>query len=506
MRDADSKTSDDLQELKAQLRVKEREIARLKLLVAKLQHKQFGRSAEPLDALIAQLNLRFSDVVALTTNKPPVAPEAVAEKGEAPARKPLPPHLPRDVQMHVPASCDCPQCGSVLQRIGEDVAEQLEYIPARFKVIRHVRPKFACRSCSVVLQAPAPSRPVARGMAGANLLAHVLVSKYCDHQPLYRQSEIYARDGVELARSTLADWVGETSALLQPLVDAIRRHVLAADKLHADDTPIPLLAPGHGKTRTARLWTYVRDDRPAAGTAPPAVWFAFSADRKGEHPQSHLKTYHGILQADGYAGFDALYATTRIKEAACWAHVRRKFYDIARAQHSPLALEAMQRIADLYAIEADARHQPPQYREQQRRCRAGPLLQQLHDWLTQTLTQISSKSTLAEAIRYALVRWEALTRYVADGRIEMDNNAAERALRAVALGRKNYLFVGSAAGGDRAAAMYSLIGTARLNGLDPQAYLRHVLGCIAEHPINRIDELLPWNIASKLQPAWQHAA
>lgn len=506
MRDVDLKIVDDLQELKAQLRVKEQEIARLKLLVAKLQHSQFGRSAESLDALIAQLDLRLGDVAAPAMEKPVATQESAPAKREPVVRKPLPAHLPRDVQMHVPSSCDCPQCGSALQRIGEDVAEQLEYIPARFKVIRHIRPKFACRHCSVVLQMPAPSRPVARGMAGAGLLAHVLVSKFCDHQPLYRQCDIYAREGVELARSTLADWVGEANALLQPLVEAIRRHVLATDKLHADDTPIAMLAPGHGKTRTARLWTYVRDDRPAAGTAPPAVWFTFSTDRKGEHPQSHLKSYAGILQADGYAGFDALYATQRIKEAACWAHVRRKFYDIARAQASPIALEAVQRIADLYAIETEVRYQPPEHREQARRRDAGPQLERLHAWLTQTLAQISRKSELADAIRYALARWKALTRYVTDGRIEMDNNAAERALRAVALGRKNYLFVGSAAGGERAAAMYSLIGTARLNGLDPQAYLRHVLGCIAEHPINRIDELLPWNVAANLQPAWQQAA
>lgn len=506
MRNVDSNSVNDLQALKAQLRVKEQEIARLKLLVAKLQHRQFGRSAESLDALIAQLDLRLGDVVAPVMEKPVATRESAPAKREPTVRKPLPAHLPRDVQMHIPSSCDCPQCGSALQRIGEDVAEQLEYIPARFKVIRHIRPKFACRRCSVVLQVSAPSRPVARGMAGAGLLSHVLVSKYCDHQPLYRQSEIYAREGVELARSTLADWVGEASALLQPLVAAIRRHVLAADKLHADDTPIAMLAPGHGKTRTARLWTYVRDDRPAASTAPPAVWFAFSVDRKGEHPQRHLKSYAGILQADGYAGFDALYATGRIHEAACWAHVRRKFYDIARAQASPIALEAVQRIADLYAIEAEVRYQPPEHREQARQRDAGPQLEQLHAWLTQTLAQISRTSELATVIRYALVRWEALTRYVTDGRIEMDNNAAERALRCVALGRKNYLFVGSAAGGERAAAMYSLIGTARLNGLDPQAYLRHVLGCIAEHPINRIDELLPWNVAVNLQPAWQQAA
>lgn len=334
----------------------------------------------------------------------------------------------------------------------------------------------------------------------------MLVAKYCDHIPLYRQSDMYAREGVELARSTLADWVGESARLLAPLVQAVRRHVLEAEKLHADDTPVPMLAPGQGKTQTARLWTYVRDERPSAGTTPPAVWFAFSDNRRGEHPQTHLRRFRGVLQADGYAGFDRLYRDGTIQEAACWAHVRRKFYDIAQAQASPLAAEALTRIGALYTIEAAIRGDPPERRRRVRIERAQPVLGHLHTWLETTLRQLSQKSALAEAIRYALVRWRALTRYVEDGRIEIDNNAAERALRAVALGRKNYLFVGSRAGGDRAAAMYSLIGSARLNGLDPEAYLRHVLGRIGEHPINRIDELLPWNVAHALQPVWREAA
>ena len=337
-------------------------------------------------------------------------------------------------------------------------------------------------------------------MAGPGLLAHVLTSKYADHLPLYRQSEIYAREGVELERSTLADWVGSTSQLLTPLVDALRRYVIAASKLHADDTPVPVLAPGNGKTKTGRLWTYVRDDRPAGDTAAPAVWFAYSPDRKGEHPERHLREFRGTLQADAYAGFNQLYANGRIQEAACWAHVRRKFYDLQQAHASPVASEALQRIAALYGIEKDIRGRPPDERREVRNQRARPLLESLRQWFETTLLKLSRKSDTTAAIRYGLGLWEALTRYCDDGHLEIDNNAAERALRAVALGRKNYLFAGSDTGGERAAAIYSLIGTAKLNDCDPEAYLRIVLSRIADHPINRIGELLPWNLDTDGEP------
>ena len=354
--------ADDTATLKAVIASQRSEIEHLKLVVAKLQRLQFGRRAERLDVSIDQLNL-LADAPS-SAGTAPVLPSLEAPRPERrkPVRKPLPVHLPRETLVHTGTDSCCPDCGGRLRQIGEDVAEMLEYVPARFKVIRHVRPKLACGRCDTIVQAAAPQRPIARGMAGPGLLAHVLVAKYCDHLPLYRQSAIYAREDVDLPRSTLAGWVGESAALLQPLVEAIRRHVLAGATLHADDTPVPVLSPGKGRTKTARLWAYVRDDRPAASLDPPAVWFAYSENRKGCHPQAHLAPFKGVLQADAYAGFDALFEGGTIVEAACWAHVRRKFYDIHRASASPLAAEALTRIQALYAIEAQVRGKPPTHR------------------------------------------------------------------------------------------------------------------------------------------------
>ncbi|MGA8031236.1 MAG: IS66 family transposase [Casimicrobiaceae bacterium] len=479
------------------------QIEQMKLELAKLRRMQFGRSSEQLDEKIAQLELTLEDLEVRAAAAPPAVAAVLPERVK-PVRRPLPESLPRETHIHAPAG-ECPECGSAMNALGEDIAEVLEYVPSHFKVIRHVRPKHACPTCQKIVQVEAPARPIARGLAGPGLLAHVLVSKYCDHLPLYRQSQMYAREGIDLDRSTLADWVGQSSALLSPLVEAINRHVLSGDKVHADDTPVPVLCPGRGTTRQGRLWTYVRDDRPAGLENPPAVWFAYSPDRKGAHPRRHLQHFRGILQADGYAGFDKLYNEAEpkhpIKEAACWAHVRRKFYDIQVATDSPVAGEALVRIGELYGIETEIRGQAAAVRQQIRKARAGPKLEALRQWLIATVTQLSKKSDLAGAIHYALARWKALTRYCDDGRVEIDNNAAERALRAVALGRKNYLFAGADSGGERAAAMYSLIGTAKLNEIDPEAYLRYVLERIAEHPINRIEELLPWNVPRAAAPA-----
>jgi transposase len=315
--------------------------------------------------------------------------------------------------------------------------------------------------------------------------------------PLYRQSVIYAREGVDLERALLANWVGAASALLRPLVDAIRRHVLAGTKLHADDTPIPVLAPGNGKTKTARLWTYVRDDRNAGDSTPAAVLFAYTPDRKGIHPHTHLANFTGVLQADAYAGFNALYVDGSVQEAACWAHARRKFYDLHVARPSALTTEALRRIGELYVIEEDIRGKPPDVRLQERQERAKPLLADLEQWLQTALAKLSRKSDTAAAIQYALNLWRALLRYRDNGLIDIDNNAAERALRGVAIGRRNYLFAGADSGGERAAAIYSLIGTAKLNGVDPEAWLRHVLAHIADHPVNRVDDFPPWNCAAQ---------
>jgi transposase len=505
---------DDPAALKQRLTAAEGEVQRLKLVVDKLTlqlarrlRSQFGASSERFDD--GQTSLIEPAVLDELPRPKPAA--AAANTGTL--DRSLPDHLPREQHEIRPEAspahhdalgqpCGCTACGGRLRTLGADVAHHLEYVPGRFKVIRTVRPKLACTKCEAIFQAPGPVRPIPRGLAGAGLLAHVSVSKYCDHIPLYRLSRIFAREGVDIDRATMAGWIEQVHLLLDPLVAALGRYVLAAPKVHADDTPVKVLAPGNGKTRTGRLWVYVRDDRPAAGADASAAWYRYSPDRKGEHPRAHLAGFSGTLQADAYGGWNGLYDSGRVTEAACWAHARRPWWELYEEHRDEqgLAAQALRRIQALYAIEADIRGQPPDVRQAQRQARAGPLLAEFHTWLQGVLTKVSTKSELARAARYSLVRWPALTRYVDDGRIEIDNSAAERAIRGVALGRGNYLFFGSDDGGRRAASLYSLVETAKLNGLDPQAYLREVLERIAEHPINRIDELLPWNIARRPEP------
>jgi transposase len=482
-------------------------IEHMKLMIEKLRHMIFGTRSEKIVFKLEQLEFQLEEQETTQAEAEAAAERVSPAKGSkvGSGRKPLPAHLQREVVTHVHEGDCCADCGSQLRKFGEDISEQLEYIPDSFKVIRHVRPKFSCSGCDRVVEAAASSRPIERGLAGPGLLAHVLISKYSDHLPLYRQSEIYARQGVEISRSTLAGWVGAASDLIDPLVSAIQKHVLSGRKVHADDTPIPVLAPGSGKTKTGRLWTYVRDDRPGGEDTSPAVWFAYSEDRRGEHPRKHLENFKGALQADAYAGFHHLYGND-IYEAACWAHARRKFHEIHVVHASPTTTEALGRIGALYAIEEEIRGKPVDLRLSVRQLRARPLLDGLRDWMEKARKSMSAKSETAGAIRYALSRWRALTRYTEDGLLEIDNSAAERALRAVALGRKNFLFAGSDCGGQRAANMYSLIGSAKLNGLDPELYLRTVLARIADHPISKIEDLLPWNLAPSLHTQTSEAA
>lgn len=492
----------ELAAARAGLVAKTLEVEKLRIQLARLRRMQFGRSSEKLARAAEQLELMLEEAEATAAAETPEPESGTAAPPEAKprrGRRPLPDHLPRTEVVHDSAET-CPECGGAMRKVGEDVTEILDYVPGRFQVIRHVRPAYSCRRCEGMVQAPMPALPIERGLPSAGLLAHVLVSKYCDHLPLYRQSSIYARDGVELERSLLAEWVGKAAALMRPLVEAVEGHVMAGGRLHADDTPVPVLEPGRGKTRTARLWVYLRDERPWGGPAPPAVVYRYSPDRKGEHPRDHLGAFRGDLHADGYAGFGGLYLSEDgkpppVSEVACWAHVRRKFHDVHMATKAPLAAEALERIGALFAVERDIHGWPPDERRQVRQARSGPVLDDLAGFLDGALARLSGKSELAGAIRYARSRWPALTRYLEDGCLEISNNAAERAVRPLALGRKNWLFAGSDAGGERAAAIYTLVETAKLNGLDPEAYLRDILGRIAEHPVNHIAELLPWSLA-----------
>lgn len=492
----------ELAAAKAGLLTRTLEVEKLKIEIARLRRMSFGASSERMHRELEQLELKLEELETAQAEAEAAAAETVPAAAEEPAleeapakkqRRKLPEALPRRDIVHEPA-CTCPACGGAMRKVGEDVTEILDYIPGRFEVIRHVRPAYSCRKCETMAQKPMPALPIPRGQAGPGLLAHVLIAKFCDHLPLYRQAEIYARDGVELDRATLADWVGKAAWLVQPLADRIGSHVMAGRVIHADDTPVPVLAPGNGKTKTGRFWVYLRDEQPHAGAAPPAT-----PDRKGEHCRAHLAGFAGHLHADGYSGFNELYETKDaglacVTEVACWAHVRRKFFDVHKSNGSPIAKEALDKIGALFDIERAIAGKPPTQRKAVRMARAKPKLDALAAWFDGQLKLISGKSDLAKAIRYACTRWEALTCYCADGRLEISNNAAENAIRPVALGRKNWLFAGSDAGGERAAVFYTLIRTAKLNGIEPEAYLREVLTRIGEHPINALDALLPWNI------------
>jgi transposase len=481
-------------------------VAHLKLLIARLKRDKYGASSERGRKLIDQLELELGELVAAASEDAAKAEKAADKEGRSrrpnspprgqPVRAPLPAHLPRE-RVVLPSPAACPCCGGKLSKLGEDVTETLEVEPIRWKVIQTVREKFSCRSCETVTQPPAPFHPIARGRAGPQLLAMILEAKFGQHLPLNRQSDAYALQGIELSVSTIADWVGTCTANLAPLMALIDAHVLAAARLHGDDTTVPVLA--RGKTITGRVWTYVRDDRPFGGPAPPAAMFRYSRDRTAEHPNRHLAGYAGILQADAYAGYNALYEVGRkpgpITEAACWAHGRRKLFELAELQGAPLAIEAVRRIDAIFDAERAINGLPAEARLAVRQQHVAPLVADLEAWMKETRDKLSRHNSVAKAMDYMLTRWVAFTRFLTDGRICLTNNAAERALRGIALGRRSWLFAGSDRGGDRAAAMYSLIITARLNGVDPRAWLADVLARIADHPASRLHELLPWNWA-----------
>ena len=490
-------------------------IAHLKLEIAKLNRDRFGPRSERTARLMDQLEFQLEELEASATEDDLAAEAAAGKTSQVaaftrarPARRPFPAHLPRE-RVVEPAPCACLRCGGArLAKLGEDITETLEVIPRSWKVIQHVREKFTCRDCEAISQPPAPFRVTPRGWGGPSLLAMIMFEKFGQHQPLNRQAERYAREGVPLSLSTLADQVGACTMALMPLFDRLRAHVMAANRLHGDDTTVPVLA--RGKTDIARLWVYVRDDRPFGGPAPPAALFYYSRDRGGQHPQAHLATYAGILQADAYGGYGKLYADDRdpglILEAGCWAHARRKFFVLADietaarrksqgkqpAAISPLCLEAVRRIDELFSIERDITGCGADQRRARRQELSAPKVADLRAWMHEQRGKLSGSNDVAKAMDYMLKRWVVFARFLDDGQICLTNNAAERALRGIALGRKSWLFAGSDRGGQRAAVMYSLIVTAKMNDVDPQAWLAHVLASIAQHPVSRLDELLPW--------------
>ena len=504
-------------------------IAQQRLRIAKLERQVYGQRSERSARLIDQLSLTFEELEANATEDELAAEAAVARTTtvagftrKRPERNTFPDHLPRErVVIDPPTACEC--CGSNrLRKLGEDVTRTLETQPRQWKVIETVREKFTCRDCEKISQAPAPFHAVARGWAGPSLLAMIVFEKFGQHQPLNRQAERYALEGVPIALSTMADAVGSVCAAFDPLLRLVEAHVMASDRLHGDDTTVPVLA--EGKTDTGRCWIYVRDDEPFGGAGPPAAMFYYSRDRKGEHPQAHLAGYSGILQADAYDGYNKLYLPGRspgpILEAACWVHARRPFFAMADIEEnarrkasgkkeiplSPIAIEVVRRIDALFAIERSINGKNAEERLAARRSLSRPLVDDLHAYMSAQAARLSRGHDLVKAINYILKRWPAFTLFLEDGRVCLSNNAAERGLRGIALGRKSWLFCGSDRGGQRAAAMYSLIVTAKMNGVDPQAWLTDVLSRIASHPAHRLDELLPWNWAPRASKISAQAA
>jgi transposase len=527
---ANDSLPDDVEALKNLLRARDAELARahaeasnaealiahLRLAIEKMRRELYGQRGERKARLLDQLELELEELEAAAAEDELAAEKAAAAGRDTtavraftrrkPSRKPFPEHLPRE-RVIVPGPTCCACCGSTrLAKLGEDVTETLEVVPRQWKVVQYVREKFTCRACEGVSQAPAPFHVLPRGFAGPSLLAMILFEKYGQHQPLNRQAERYAREGVDLSLSTLADQVGGCAMVLQALYELIRAHVFAGGRVHGDDTPVPVLAKG--KTVTGRLWIYVRDDRPFGGRDPPAAVFFYSRDRAGDHPERHLAGYAGILQADAYAGFNRLYVGDRspgpIREAACWAHARRKFFvlaDVAAKARgrlpilAPLALEAVKKIDAIFDIEREINGLSADERLIVRRSRVMPLVAGLEDWMRGERAKLSRHAEVAKAIDYMLKRWASFTRFLDDGRICLTNNAAERELRSIALGRKSWLFCGSDRGGERAAILYTLIQTARLNSVDPQAWLADVLARINNHKIADLAALLPWHWA-----------
>jgi transposase len=501
--------------MSATLRAHDQLIQALRLRIAKLRKQVFGQSSERIEREIEQLELALEDLLIAASEsdtgpvdegrgeEPPVA-ETADTLGQPPRRRPrVSDATPRERRELDPGAC-CPDCGGDLRVVGEDVSEMLDMIAARLKVVQLARLKKSCRRCERMAQVPAPSRPIPGSMAGAGLLAYVLVSKFDDHLPLYRLNEIFARMGADIPDSTLVDWCGRAMKVLLPLTDRIEAKVMASDLLHADDTPIRVLDrslrdKGLGKgVKKGRIWAYVRDQRPWAGTAPPGAVYRFAPDWKEEHVREHLRRTSGILQADGYKGYAKLYepvpdGIARFREAACWAHLRRDFHDVWTATKSEIAREALDRIGALYDIERDLAGQTADIRRAAREKLSRPKVDAFFAWSEEQLPRLPGKGDLAKAFRYGLGRRAGLSLFLEDGRVALDNNAAERALRPIGIGRKNWLFAGADTGAETLARAMTLIETAKMNGLDPQAYLTDILGRIHDHKINRLDELLPWN-------------